>query len=142
MSELFEMDSLLVDDTDITVEENKVIQESFDNLEKAIQSGNTEAAFYYLGELNDLCDVDKIQETRENSEELSFGSKEKDDLERQLSNAKANYRNAEKALNTLLNDKLHGMKGVDPAISNREYQLKIYAREISQLQRQISQIKE
>ena len=140
MSEFFEMEALFY--TDTILESDTAIQDNLDNLELAIQNGNMEAASYYLGELNDLCDASENQVAYEASEEISFGSKEKDDLERKLSNAQSNYRNAEKALNNLLRDKLNGMKGVDPAISNREYQVKTYAREIANLKREISRIKE
>lgn len=142
MSELLEMEAMLSQENDEFIATETAIQEHFERLEDAIQNGNNEAAAYYLGELNELCDVSEINDKQIIDEEISFGSKEKDDLKRKLENAKSSYRHAEKALNTLLNDKAHGMKGVDPAISDRKYQLKSFAREISQLQRQISQMKE
>ena len=142
MTELFEMESLQEYQKQEYCEAEKRIHESLDQLEKAIQNGNVEAACFYLGELSDLCKAKDSDEKSEAVGEISFGSKEKDDLERKLSTAESNYRHAERALKDLLRDKAKGWKGVDSAISNREYQVKTYAREIANLKREISRIKE
>lgn len=78
------------------------------------------------------------REDLECQEELERLQEERERLERKLRDAQSNLKNSQKALEQLERDKAAGMIGVDPAISNREYQIRVYTKDISDLERQIN----
>lgn len=82
----------------------------------------------------------ELQEEEERQEKLEELQEERQHLERELRDAQNNLSHAQKALRELEEDKEAGFTGVDPAISNREYQVRVYTKEIEDIERDIRQI--
>lgn len=113
-------------------------------MELALEQNDIATAKYYIGELAELCgDTDEADtEVLPEGQELTLGSSERSYLEKKIKNAERNLELAEKALAVLLRNKADNMKGVDSAISNRKYQIKVYTKEIDNLKRDLSRLKD
>ena len=108
---------------------DKIISQRIDDAESYVKNTS------HIDLKNDLNAEDTICD-------ISFGSKEKSDLEKRLANAESNLRRAEKRYEKLMNDKAHGWIGINPAISDCKFQIKTYSSEIEHLKRDIARIKE
>lgn len=129
----------------------------WENYRNAAEQGDTAAARYYLGKYSEiyLSDIKEREtgtaedakihfgniETEEEKEAREKADAQRSSLERKLRDAEGNLKNSQKALDTLLCNQVDGMKGVNPGISDREYQIKAYTKEIADLKREISNLK-
>ena len=81
--------------------------------------------------------VQELLEEQRRQEQLEKLYDERSDLQRKLNAAKDNLEHSEKALEQLESNKEQGMEGVDSAISRREFQVKVYTKEVADLEREI-----
>ena len=79
----------------------------------------------------------ELLEEQRRQEQLEKLYDERSDLQRKLNAAKDNLEHSEKALEQLESNKEQGMEGVDSAISRREFQVKVYTKEVADLEREI-----
>ncbi len=73
----------------------------------------------------------------EEQEKLEKLYNERADLQRELRDAQENLEHSQKALEQLESNKEDGFEGVDASISRREYQVKVYTKEIADLEREL-----
>ncbi len=124
---------------------------------KAAGQGDTATARYYLGKYLEVYQSgieEKESDTVEGTE-FHFGNKETEEeketrekveaersrLKRKLWDAEQKLKNSQKALNTLLHNQMDGMKGVKMNIADREYEIKVYTKDIANLKRELSNLK-
>lgn len=79
----------------------------------------------------------ELLEEQRRQEQLEKLYDERSYLQRKLNAAKDNLEHSEKALEQLESNKEQGMEGVDSAISRREFQVKVYTKEVADLEREI-----
>lgn len=139
-------------------------QQYWEKYKEASEKGDMAAARYYHGKYSDICPsaaeeprpsaIEEAEEDAAKGGDASLGSSEAEEekearekleaersrLERKLRTAQQNLEHAQKALDTLLRNKIDGMTGVDTGISTREYQIKVYTKDIADLERQLSKL--
>lgn len=129
---------------------------NWENYRNAVEQGDIATARYYLGKYSEMYQsgAEEREADTAGDAELYFGSRETEEvkearekadaersrLERKLRDAEGNLKNSQEALDTLLRNQADGMKGVNPGISNREYQIKVYTKEIANLKHEISNL--
>lgn len=130
------------------------------NYTAACERGDQAAARYYLDRYTQT--RESLTDDGEEKEEETLGTRlgqteaeeaeeerkarekvdeERERLERKLRTAQMNLEHAQKALDTLRRNQMDGMKGVKPNISDREYQVKVYTKDIANLEREIANLK-
>lgn len=132
----------------------------WDNYTEACGRGDKAAAKYYLDRYTQTREslTSEVEEKGEEDLGLRLGKTEAEEaeeerkarekvdaererLERKLRTAEMNLEHAQKALDTLLHNKMDGMIGVDPNISHREYQVKVYTKDIANIKRDLANLK-
>lgn len=146
MQELFEQERVLkTEDTEGATEVSE-LQKYLTKYEQAMSQENFSAARYYLGKSQDALDSKELEIAEESPKELHFGSREANTekieeerryLERKLRDAKANFNHAAKALDKLVTPNAGATRSM---ISDREYQVKIYQKDIQNLERELSRL--
>ena len=110
--------------------ENEKIEEAPELAENSL-----EEAGCTLGS-GEMTEQELLEEQRR-QEQLEKLYDERSYLQRKLNAAKDNLEHYEKALEQLESNKEQGMEGVDSAISRREFQVKVYTKEVADLEREI-----
>lgn len=143
IDELMEMDSVEnLSETEGLAETELLAQQYNERINEALENGDVQTARYYLGELQELYESDEQQRALGTHQgEISFGGSRVEDLESKLKSAERMKNHAEHERDVLLSDKAHGFIGVDPSISNRNFQIKVYTKEIENLKKELQEEK-
>ena len=115
--------------------ENKTYENEKTEEASELAENSLEEAECTLGS-GEMTEQELLEEQRR-QEQLEKLYDERSDLQRKLNAAKDNLEYSEKALEQLESNKEQGMEGVDSAISRREFQVKVYTKEVADLEREI-----